>query len=65
VRLSLRLGVGLSDVESPNLGGGLGRCQSMLDHLGPIKSLRRYPYPSCWEDLGGGDVLGYVDCFYI
>jgi hypothetical protein len=59
----LRLGVGLSGLVRPNLGGGLRRCQSVLDDLCLIESLRRYPYPSCGEDLGGGDVLGYVDGF--
>ena len=64
-RSSLRLGIGLGGLICPNLGGGLRRCQSVLDNLGPIQRLRRYPYPGGGDDLGGGDELSYVDGFYI
>ena len=64
-RSSLRLGIGLGGLICPNLGGGLRRCQRMLDNLGLIQSLGRYPYPGGGDDLGGGGVLGYIDGFYI
>lgn len=59
--LGISLGISLGGRICPDLGSGFHRCQSVLDDLGPILSLRRYPYPGCGEDLGCGDELSHVD----